>query len=273
MRLLCAIALLLIFLTAQGAAPCAFFSHHLRLEAPRSGQAIVAMVWADTCRFALDVPAASSGDGIFGAEVAYRYTMGDSVAAAGRLRLRNGNASAISMVLNASLRGAWVDIGAAAADVSVPVLFDPLRPDSVTIHNPANLPILRNTIICDTIPAPMFIEPDSCTAVWRYLDRSNDGRRAFPAAFYRLGERRLTDGRIALVMLQSEESPLWQPGRVKALLSPTEFVGHYDLMWLRADGRPAPPECYADVDQAQGILTLSFPLLDTTFRLARTTRR
>lgn len=275
MRLLPVLALLLLSLTVRAAAPYGSYSHHLRVEPARTSAASLAMAWGDSCLFSVEVPPLASADDIFGTDLTYRYSEGDSLLRSGTLRLHPKGTGALSVVLNANYRGAWVDVGSQGAELTVPVRFNRTRPDSVAILNPGNLRIVRNTITYDTIPAARFISPDSCTALWRYLDRNNDGRRAYPATYYRLGSRTLEDGAIALVILSEGDydgAADWPVGRIKAILRPTGFKGHYDLEWLRADGRLAPPESYADLDEEQGILTLSFPLLDTTFRLARITK-
>lgn len=57
---------------------------------------------------------------------------------------------------------------------------------------------------------------------------------------------------------------------VKGRLRPTGFAGNFDLEWLDSTGSVASSENYADLDSSSGILSLRFPLLESTLRFRRT---
>lgn len=61
----------------------------------------------------------------------------------------------------------------------------------------------------------------------------------------------------------------WKPGMKKGTLTSRGFQNHYILTWTDATGRHLPGEHYATYDPAEGLLTLNFPALKTTLRLAR----
>ncbi len=61
----------------------------------------------------------------------------------------------------------------------------------------------------------------------------------------------------------------WKPGMRKGTLTSRGFQNHYILTWTDATGRPLPGEHFAIYDPDEALLTLNFPALKTTIRLAR----
>ena len=55
---------------------------------------------------------------------------------------------------------------------------------------------------------------------------------------------------------------------VKGRLKPTVFIDHYDLEWTDATFETIDRDIHASVTD-NAILTLSFPLLNTTFRFSK----
>ncbi|MCM1028261.1 MAG: hypothetical protein NC342_05155 [Pseudoflavonifractor sp.] len=112
------------------------------------------------------------------------------------------------------------------------------------------------------------------TGLYTYLDREAD------PAFVRLGGRYrlaivpdpMESSRLLILYMEGAEvSPtLWQPGMIKGHLSPTPFKGQYDLQWVDAHGKEIPSltDAYAIFDPATRVITLRFPTLEASIRLA-----
>ena len=60
----------------------------------------------------------------------------------------------------------------------------------------------------------------------------------------------------------------WHTGLKKGQLIPTQFAGHYNLVWYDATMRPLTEETSATIETGE-ILRLDFPLLRTSIRLAK----
>lgn len=247
-------------------------SRHVRFEVPRTSGATVGLQWADSCRVEVDIPAANADDERYGVALPCRYYLNDSLAATAEARGSYRRAAAVSLVLRVWEHGAAVDVGTDRADATIPVAFDRLNVPSVSVYNPKNLAILRDTEHRESIETPQYVDPDSCQSHWLYLDRNTEAKTARLGGAYRLGLTAADSlGVVQIVYLggASEHAGLWQPGRVKGRLKPTRFANHYDLEWITAAGRMAPAESYADLDGDTGILTLSLPLLGATVRFQR----
>lgn len=112
---------------------------------------------------------------------------------------------------------------------------------------------------------------DSIAGIYRYFDRDTDPSAAQIGGDYTL----------AIIPVEGTDSyavcyldgatvnrGLWRPGMVKGILTPTEFVGHYNLRWLDADFRIMEAEQYAFFP-GNNLLQLVFPLYKSKFRLVR----
>lgn len=105
---------------------------------------------------------------------------------------------------------------------------------------------------------------------WRYLDRNTDQRRLNTGGDYRLATVRRDDGSIELIYLGGARvnADRWQPMMVKALLLPTAFADHYDLIWYDAFGRAIKADASADIIDGS-ILRINLPLQGGSVRYQR----
>lgn len=251
----------------------ASLDYHVRFGAPHHNAASVGLMWADSLSFMADVPPAQANDAIYGVDIPYRYCVGDSIVAQGVAVGDYDSSAAVSLVLRVWEDGAALDCGTGKCSISVPVEFDRMNCPDIEVVNPSGLDIIRHSVVADTIPRICCFSVDSLLSTWQYLDRNTNANTAYPGGRYRLGMVRDPEvaGGLCLIYLggATAYSELWTEGRLKARLRPTRFIGHYDILWLSATGRPAPPESYADIDEATGIMTISLPLLDATLRFSR----
>lgn len=101
---------------------------------------------------------------------------------------------------------------------------------------------------------------------WVYLDRVTDDNRARPGGYYSLMIVKEDEGyRLLYHSGANVNRSNWKPMMTKGYLRPTPFVGHYDLLWYDAMMEEVADECSASLD-AEGILTLSFPLHRSSMR-------
>ncbi|MDE6396895.1 MAG: hypothetical protein K2K84_06465, partial [Muribaculaceae bacterium] len=63
-------------------------------------------------------------------------------------------------------------------------------------------------------------------------------------------------------------SQAWEDGTIKARLRPTHFEGHFDVEWYDANRETINDEVTATF-QGDNILTIEFPVLETTIRFSR----
>ena len=102
---------------------------------------------------------------------------------------------------------------------------------------------------------------------YTYLDRDMDEKRARLGGRYTVALVRNGDGYDIIYVSGAQICPGdWYAGRLKGVLRRKAFTASYDLTWLDATGHSAPDESYASLEGGS-ILTLHFPLLDTTMRL------
>lgn len=99
---------------------------------------------------------------------------------------------------------------------------------------------------------------------WEYLDRTNDPKTAIVGGQYVLA--RINNDLIYLGGAKTNAAA-WQPGMLKATLTPTGFDGYFKMQWYDATGRKMPGENFAELDNILGVLKLTFPELGATIRL------
>lgn len=256
--------------------------YHARVAPDALREGRIAMRWADSCVFEVAVPPRGADSPEYGFDAAYTLTAGDSVVASGSFSDRYPAAQAgMSLRLLREGTRSYVEAGAGGRRLSLPVGFDPAV-DTVAFENRSGLKILTHTLLADSVPAPRMADFDSVealvaeitasadpgAALWTYLDRDTDQNRAMPGGSYRLATVPDGDGGYLIVYLGGAAvgADRWQPLQIKGRLAKTVFLNHYDLEWLDAAGRPVAAEAYATLEPASRILTLAFPLLNSTLR-------
>lgn len=115
---------------------------------------------------------------------------------------------------------------------------------------------------------------NSAEGLWRYLDRDTDLRKLNLGANYMLATVTAPDGSIEILYLghsgdASTNLKRWQPLMIKGRLTPTIFIGHYDLVWYDAFGSKIIYETSADIIDG-AILKVNFPTQGGSVRFQKT---
>lgn len=164
--------------------------------------------------------------------------------------------------------------------------FDPALPVGIAAMGAVNLSLVVTDVelpteegITEPVYSPEEIEPliagadaASPVGIWEYLDRDTDNVRARSGGRYRVAvvPSRGGEGYDIVYLGGAEVNPsAWRPGMIKGRLRPTPFAGHFDLMWVDSSLTPLREDIHASLDSSNAILTLSFPLLNSSLRLYR----
>lgn len=255
---------------------------HARLAPAHLHERSAGVSWADSMLFCLTVPSEGSDSPEYGFEASYTLRRGDSIVTSGTFSDRYpAHNPGMSIKLCYREGRAFIEAGASGPKARIAVDFDAER-HSPTLYNPSELKVRNLSLLADSIPAPRRVpeevldslpalisrSEDPNIGLWNYLDRDNNANLAILAGTYTLATLPNGPDGYMIVYLggAQQNKDAWTPGRIKAYLRRTPFANHYDLIWLDAYGRPAPPESYATVDAANGIMTLVFPLVETTLR-------
>ncbi len=119
----------------------------------------------------------------------------------------------------------------------------------------------------------VFVETsDPLEGYWRYLDRKNDPDYARLGGRYVLAvvRSKTVSGGYDIIYISGAETlaSRWNMGVTKGHLLPTIFQSHYNLQWYDSTFEPITHDIHASVAD-NAILTLSFPLLNTTLRFSK----
>lgn len=155
----------------------------------------------------------------------------------------------------------------------VMTVADLKRPDggNLTVSAPSGKlkisDLIAETDDCDLTPLMTYVDPESLT-IMTYLD-ATESLSGKIGGKYQLGLLPTADG-FDLIYLGGARvnASAWKPGMRKGTLTSRGFQNHYILTWTDATGRPLPGEHYATYDPAEALLTLHFPALKATLRLA-----
>lgn len=104
------------------------------------------------------------------------------------------------------------------------------------------------------------------SGIWRYLDRDIDTSRAILLNKYTLYIVPSKSSHELLILIDTDT-----PSQliIKGRLTPTTFSNNYSLAWYTPDGYDIGPTYEANATISDNILTLRFPLLNSSFRLSR----
>lgn len=148
------------------------------------------------------------------------------------------------------------------------------RPDSIRWWRSVageGVIVYADTCSSSVAEPPRYMAPDNLPDVtyWTYYDRDTDPLRSRLGGRYELASVTAPDGTVTLVYLAgaTEYAADWQPGRVKAVMSPTRIPGVYDLRWYSPDGTALSADTGATVDD--NFLTLQFLRHKATVRYRR----
>lgn len=113
---------------------------------------------------------------------------------------------------------------------------------------------------------------DRVTGIWTQLDRDTENAFARPGGNYTIAIIPCADSeqKYLIVYLDGAvvNSSQWKTGMIKGWLSTVYNDNTFSLDWVSAYLENASPECNATLD-ADGILTLNFPLLKSQLRFTR----
>lgn len=101
--------------------------------------------------------------------------------------------------------------------------------------------------------------------VWRYLDRRNDPKYSVIGGSYILAQ---VGNDLVYISGAKTNASHWQAGMLKGRLYPTGYDGYSKLEWYDATGRLLPGENFAEINAADGSLTLTFPELNASIRFS-----
>ncbi|MDE6270742.1 MAG: hypothetical protein K2M12_07835 [Muribaculaceae bacterium] len=106
---------------------------------------------------------------------------------------------------------------------------------------------------------------------WTYYDRNTDPQRVSLGGDYRLATLADGAGGYDIVYLGGarDNAADWEPMRIKGHLSPTGFIGQFDLEWIDAEGMPMAADSSALITDGM-LLELRFPLYKSSVRYRRT---
>lgn len=104
---------------------------------------------------------------------------------------------------------------------------------------------------------------------WTYLDRDNDVKKAKCGGRYTFALVKNANGYDIIYISGAEtNSTKWKCGIIKGQLRNTIFNNHYDLFWHDAMFETISTDAHADIID-NVILSLQFPLYDTTIRFSK----
>ncbi len=152
------------------------------------------------------------------------------------------------------------------------VCFDSVVVESWPLVPGSCFPVLTEEEIRLRIPS----DNTSVEGIWEYFDRDTDDARARIGGRYRLGIVRSDDADSYLIIYLGGavvNGARWTEGMIKGRLIPTAFKDQYQLLWYDSafDEVEADVDAYAALENSS-LLSLSFPLYNTQFRLARCIR-
>lgn len=114
---------------------------------------------------------------------------------------------------------------------------------------------------------------DSIEGIWEYQDRNMPAGKIVPGGKYELAVVRLPDsGSYSIYYLSGGKiyADRWRMFMRKGTLIPTVFNGNFDMEWVDASrARKLAGENYATLTIENSLLTLYFPLINTTMRFRR----
>lgn len=138
---------------------------------------------------------------------------------------------------------------------------------------------IYHSINIDNLPPLRFYEDlneypdDKIAAIWHQLDivtPKNDG--VLIGGNYDLKfvpDPDVPAGYLVLYLSGANiEKEYWQPGAVKARLTPTDFDNHYNVEWIGGDGKPVADDISATL-QGDNILVVEFPQIESSIRFSR----
>ncbi|MCM1348415.1 MAG: hypothetical protein NC338_03305 [Firmicutes bacterium] len=105
--------------------------------------------------------------------------------------------------------------------------------------------------------------------LYKYLDRNTDPRLSRPGGNYTLALIKASAGGYDLIYIDgaATNATQWEPGMLKARLTPTIFQNQYDLVWYDSMFNALAQDCSASIEQG-AILTINIPAIKASMRFS-----
>ena len=161
----------------------------------------------------------------------------------------------------------YADLGTPVAGSEIILTTD--SKSGITFSD-CNIDVIPPAEFCDMT---VQTDSDSNAVVWTYLDCTTPkSGGVIIGGKYQLEiqpDSEVEGGYIAIYRGGSTiESQSWSDGAIKARLSPTHFDGHFDVEWYDA-GRAIVTDEATATFQGDNLLTIEFPVLESTIRFSR----
>ncbi len=272
-------------------ARCDAFVYTLRLKAARTQACDARITFGNGAALTFQVPAlADAADGR-PHPVSYRFTdPSGACVARGKAPVTIDPAEkGFGLRLRANAAGLAIALGGPCEEMSASVAaFDTPAARSVTATIPGALTVMRRSLRAEALAPPqaapfasvealaarLAASSDPREGLYKYLDKdiATDGPAAMsrPEGYVLAIVRDPADEDSYLIIHLKSTAASWKPLEIKARMTPTPFTGHFDLRWTSATRRPlSEADTYAQYNENASILTLAFPSLRASFRLAR----
>ncbi|MDE6311517.1 MAG: hypothetical protein K2L96_06845 [Muribaculaceae bacterium] len=271
---------------------CHSFVYTLRLQAARTATPTVAVSLQDGHRFNFRVPClADAADGM---PARATLTLTDSL---GNILARNtGNVSVdaaekgFSIRLSSDAGGLHAAIGGPGEEIAFDIRdFPTATAGTIKATLPDGAKIIRHHLRARQGEAPVFSVFSNLDSLRAYLAQSTDPREGIyeyldkniptrgiasisrPEAYrFAITRNPASPDSYQIIYLQGNSAG-WKPLEIKATLTPTTFIGHYNMRWIDSQRNAHTTDTYAQYNENASLLTLSFPLLQSTIRLQKTT--
>lgn len=130
--------------------------------------------------------------------------------------------------------------------------------------------ILMSGFTDETLAEAIASQTDPLVGIWTYLDRTNHPDYSRPGGKYTLAV--VADGdNFDIVYLGGAEinSSQWPRFTLKGRLAPSTVPGSYALTWYDAEFNELSEECFATLSPDGRVLSLEFPLLQSSLRFEK----
>lgn len=122
----------------------------------------------------------------------------------------------------------------------------------------------------EELKAYLRASTDPVEGLYGYLDLETNTAMARPGGSYKLALVSDPRGGYHIIYIAGAKvgGSLWQLGALKGHLTPTRFIGQYELTWRDATGAELTHDCHATLESG-ALLKVEFPLLEASMRFVK----
>lgn len=270
---------------------CDSFVYILRVQAPRTDGYNARIAFGNGSWLTFQVP--SLADAADGRPHSISFELTDSAGAV--CARRKGDVTidpaekGFGLRLSANAAGLAIALGGPHEEISAPAPgFDTPATRTISAVLPDGSAILRRSLRAEALDPPtragfgsvddlaayLAASTDPREGIYRYLDKdiSPDGPAAMsrPEGYEFAIVRDPADPASYIIITLKNAAGVRTALDIKARMTATPFIGHFELRWTDAHRRPLRGAgTYAQFNENSSILTLAFPALGASFRLAR----